>query len=191
MAVVNNGQRWQTTVDHRRTTGQPPVNANIKKEEGASNKENDHNVQDFRDKFRNKTGSYMSRMDGRTCNIKQKCVKSQTPRQAKRGRDTKIPQSGGPPEKVGDEAIHKELGDKMEKGIGDDTVRHKLNTIVSNCHPEVKTTTESLVYIRRSASKEKDKGKAIMKEVEPVQKNTKLQLEQERLGYEEALRLQE
>ncbi|GKE19339.1 hypothetical protein Tco_1426916, partial [Tanacetum coccineum] len=56
-----------------------------------------------------------SRMDGRTCNIKQKCVKSQTPRQAKRGRDTKIPQSGGPPEKVGDEAVHKELGDRMER----------------------------------------------------------------------------
>ncbi|GJU58247.1 hypothetical protein Tco_1236013 [Tanacetum coccineum] len=33
----------------------------------------------------------------------------------KRGRDTKIPQSGGPPIKVGDEAVHKELGDKMEK----------------------------------------------------------------------------
>ncbi|GJS29825.1 putative ribonuclease H-like domain-containing protein [Tanacetum coccineum] len=47
-----------------------------------------------------------SRMDGRTCNIKQKCVKSQIP---KRGRDTKIPQSGGPPEKVGDEAVYKEL----------------------------------------------------------------------------------
>ncbi|GKB67096.1 hypothetical protein Tco_0928508 [Tanacetum coccineum] len=56
-----------------------------------------------------------SRMDGRTCNIKQKCVKSQTPRQAKRGRDTKIPQSGGPPKKVGDEAVHKELGDRMER----------------------------------------------------------------------------
>ncbi|GJY49233.1 ribonuclease H-like domain-containing protein [Tanacetum coccineum] len=56
-----------------------------------------------------------SRMDGRTCNIKQKCVKIQTPRQAKRGRDTKIPQSGGPPEKVGDEAVHKELGDIMER----------------------------------------------------------------------------
>ncbi|GKB17979.1 hypothetical protein Tco_0851902 [Tanacetum coccineum] len=37
------------------------------------------------------------------------------PRQAKRGRDTKIPQSGGPPEKVGDEAVHKELGDRMER----------------------------------------------------------------------------
>ncbi|GKG48664.1 hypothetical protein Tco_0512811, partial [Tanacetum coccineum] len=43
----------------------------------------------------------------------------------------------------------------------------------------------------RSASKRKDKGKAIMKEAEPVQKKTKLQLEQERLGLEEALRLQE
>ncbi|GJW90177.1 hypothetical protein Tco_0167730 [Tanacetum coccineum] len=50
-----------------------------------------------------------------TCNIKQKCVKSQTPRQAKRGRDTKIPQSGAPPKKVGDEAVYKELGNRMEK----------------------------------------------------------------------------
>ncbi|GKA37366.1 putative ribonuclease H-like domain-containing protein [Tanacetum coccineum] len=53
-----------------------------------------------------------SRMDGRTCNNKQKYVKSQIP---KRGRDTKIPQSGGPPEKVGDETVHKELGDRMER----------------------------------------------------------------------------
>ncbi|GJV31366.1 hypothetical protein Tco_1391766 [Tanacetum coccineum] len=34
-------------------------------------------------------------------------------------------------------------------------------------------------------------GKAIMKEAEPVQKKTKLQLKQERLGLEKALRLQE
>ncbi|GKA79415.1 putative ribonuclease H-like domain-containing protein [Tanacetum coccineum] len=33
----------------------------------------------------------------------------------KRGRDTKIPQSSGPPVKVGDEAIHKELGDRMDR----------------------------------------------------------------------------
>ncbi|GJY61359.1 retrovirus-related pol polyprotein from transposon TNT 1-94 [Tanacetum coccineum] len=33
----------------------------------------------------------------------------------KRGRDTKIPQSGGPPIKVGDEAVHKELGDRMKR----------------------------------------------------------------------------
>ncbi|GKE35420.1 hypothetical protein Tco_1454742, partial [Tanacetum coccineum] len=33
----------------------------------------------------------------------------------KRGRYTKIPQSGGPHIKVGDEAVHKELGDGMER----------------------------------------------------------------------------
>ncbi|GKC88948.1 hypothetical protein Tco_1149597, partial [Tanacetum coccineum] len=33
----------------------------------------------------------------------------------KRGRDTKIPQSGGLPTKVGDEAVHKELGDRMKR----------------------------------------------------------------------------
>ncbi|GKD61121.1 hypothetical protein Tco_1298630 [Tanacetum coccineum] len=54
-------------------------------------------------------------MDIRTCIIRLKYVKSQTSRQIKRGRDTKIPQSGGPPKKVGDESVHKELGDKMER----------------------------------------------------------------------------
>ncbi|GKC18345.1 hypothetical protein Tco_1020495 [Tanacetum coccineum] len=62
---------------------------------------------------------------------------------------------------------------------------------VNTVSPKVKTTAESLVYIRRSAAKRKDKGKDIMKEAEPVQKKTKLQLEQERLRLEEALRLQE
>ncbi|GJS82609.1 hypothetical protein Tco_0749150 [Tanacetum coccineum] len=40
------------------------------------------------------------------------------------------------------------------------------------------------------ASSAKEKGKAIMEEVETIQTKTKLQLEQERLSYEEALRLQ-
>ncbi|GKG36893.1 hypothetical protein Tco_0447066, partial [Tanacetum coccineum] len=57
---------------------------------------------------------------------------------------------------------------------------------VSTASPEVKTTAESLVYIRRRAAKRKDKGKDIMKEAEPVHKKTKLQLEQERLGLEQA-----
>ncbi|GKB56772.1 hypothetical protein Tco_0912958 [Tanacetum coccineum] len=39
----------------------------------------------------------------------------QTPRQIKRGQDTKIIQSCGLPKKVGDEAAHKELGDRMER----------------------------------------------------------------------------
>ncbi|GKE60637.1 hypothetical protein Tco_1511004, partial [Tanacetum coccineum] len=33
----------------------------------------------------------------------------------KRGRNTKIPQSSSPPVKVGDEAVHKELGDIIER----------------------------------------------------------------------------
>ncbi|GJT07238.1 hypothetical protein Tco_0841700 [Tanacetum coccineum] len=40
---------------------------------------------------------------------------NQTPRKIKRGQDTKIPQSSGPPKKVGDEAVYKELGDRMER----------------------------------------------------------------------------
>ncbi|GKD37120.1 hypothetical protein Tco_1257327, partial [Tanacetum coccineum] len=40
---------------------------------------------------------------------------------------------------------------------------------VSTASPEVKTTAESLVYIRRGATKRKDKGKAVMIEAEPVQ----------------------
>ncbi|GKD29028.1 hypothetical protein Tco_1239806, partial [Tanacetum coccineum] len=57
--------------------------------------------------------------------------------------------------------------------------------------PEVSTAAANLVYIRRSAEKRKDKGKAIMKDDESVQKKSKKQLEQERLGHEEAIRLQE
>ncbi|GJQ91815.1 hypothetical protein Tco_0002954 [Tanacetum coccineum] len=48
---------------------------------------------------------------------------------------------------------------------------------------------ETLMYIRRSASK--DKGKAKMDESESVQTKTKLQQRQERLGNEASLRLQE
>ncbi|GJR92501.1 xylulose kinase-1 [Tanacetum coccineum] len=51
---------------------------------------------------------------------------------------------------------------------------------VSTAGASVSTTGASLA---------KDKGKAIMEEAETVQTKTKLQLEQERLGYEEALRL--
>ncbi|GJU37278.1 hypothetical protein Tco_1185632 [Tanacetum coccineum] len=57
--------------------------------------------------------------------------------------------------------------------------------------PEVSTAAANLVYIRRSAEKRKDKGKAIMKEDESVQKKAKKQLKKERLGHEEAIRLQE
>ncbi|GKA58410.1 hypothetical protein Tco_0757598, partial [Tanacetum coccineum] len=51
------------------------------------------------------------------------------------------------------------------------------------------TLAETLVYIRKSAAK--DKGKSNMVESEPVQTKTKLQQQQERLGYEAVVRLQE
>ncbi|GJS32383.1 hypothetical protein Tco_0530765 [Tanacetum coccineum] len=55
----------------------------------------------------------------------------------------------------------------------------------------VSTAAEGLVYIRMSAKKKKDKGKAIMIEDESVQKKSKKQMQEERLGNEEATRLQE
>ncbi|GJS33406.1 hypothetical protein Tco_0531788 [Tanacetum coccineum] len=76
-------------------------------------------------------------------------------------------------------------GEKGEKEVS--TVGTEHSTVI----PEVSTAAANLVYIRRSAQKRKDKGKAIMEEDESVQKKTKKQLEQERLGHEEAIRLQE
>ncbi|GJS65922.1 hypothetical protein Tco_0680486 [Tanacetum coccineum] len=42
-------------------------------------------------------------------------LKTSPLKHVKRGRDTKTPQSSGPPVKVGDEAVHKELGGRMER----------------------------------------------------------------------------
>ncbi|GJU71374.1 hypothetical protein Tco_1262779 [Tanacetum coccineum] len=75
-------------------------------------------------------------------------------------------------------------GEKGEKEVS--TVGAEHSTVI----PEVSTAAENLVYIRRSAEKKKDKGKGIMTEPEP-EKKTKKQLEQERLGHEKAVRLQE
>ncbi|GJW57480.1 hypothetical protein Tco_0104211 [Tanacetum coccineum] len=55
---------------------------------------------------------------------------------------------------------------------------------------ESHSTAGRVVYGRRSKEARKDKGKAIMTEPEPEKKSKKL-LEQERLGLEEAIRLQE
>ncbi|GJU03455.1 putative ribonuclease H-like domain-containing protein [Tanacetum coccineum] len=71
-------------------------------------------------------------------------------------------------------------GENREKEVSTIGVDH--STVI----PEVSTAAVNLVYIRRSAQKRKDKGKAIMTEPEP-EKKTKKQLEQERLGHEEAL----
>ncbi|GJR69549.1 hypothetical protein Tco_0015614 [Tanacetum coccineum] len=78
-------------------------------------------------------------------------------------------------------------GEKGEKEIS--TANISVST--TSATPEVSTTAANLVYIKRSAEKRKDKGKAILKDDESVQKKSKKQLEQERLGHEEAIRLQE
>ncbi|GJX62916.1 hypothetical protein Tco_0295816 [Tanacetum coccineum] len=70
---------------------------------------------------------------------------------------------------------------------------------ITTASPEVKTAgvsvddiaAESLVYIRRSASKKKDKGKGKMEESESAMTKTKRQQEQERLGLETVARLLE
>ncbi|GJZ47702.1 retrovirus-related pol polyprotein from transposon TNT 1-94 [Tanacetum coccineum] len=79
-------------------------------------------------------------------------------------------------------------GEKGKKEIS--TVKVLVST--TSIIPEVSTAIpERQVYIRRSAEKRKDKGKAIMKDDESVQKKTKKQLEQERLRLGEAIRRQE
>ncbi|GKC62518.1 hypothetical protein Tco_1095116, partial [Tanacetum coccineum] len=79
-------------------------------------------------------------------------------------------------------------GEKGEKEIS--TAEVLVST--ASAIPEVSTAIpERQVYIRMSAVKRKDKGKAIMKDDESVQNKTKKQLELERLGHEEAIRLQE
>ncbi|GJT71374.1 hypothetical protein Tco_1030660 [Tanacetum coccineum] len=79
-------------------------------------------------------------------------------------------------------------GEKGEKDISTADVPGSTASTI----PEDSTAIpERQVYTKRSAEKRKDKGKAIIKEDESVQKKSKKQLEQERLGYEEAIRLQE
>ncbi|GJU61484.1 hypothetical protein Tco_1243319 [Tanacetum coccineum] len=78
-------------------------------------------------------------------------------------------------------------GEKGEKEIS--TANISVST--ASATPKVSTAATNLVYIRRSAEKRKDKGKAIIKEDEFVQKKAKKKLEKEILGHEEAIRLQE
>ncbi|GJY01802.1 hypothetical protein Tco_0359954 [Tanacetum coccineum] len=79
--------------------------------------------------------------------------------------------------------------EKGEKEIS--TAEVPISTV--SAIPIVSTVIpERQVYIRRSVEKRKDKGKAtIMKDDESVQKKTKKQLEQERLGHEKSLLVRE
>ncbi|GJY20923.1 hypothetical protein Tco_0393489 [Tanacetum coccineum] len=74
-------------------------------------------------------------------------------------------------------------GEKGEQEVT--TADTALNTVTvpfstASATPEVSTAVESLVYIRRSAKKKKDKGKAIMIEDESIQKKSKKQVQEER-----------
>nr|GEV50229.1 hypothetical protein [Tanacetum cinerariifolium] len=57
----------------------------------------------------------VSGIDRRTCYIKQKCVKSQSPKKFKKGRTLRYLSLVVPLIKVGDEAVHKEWGDRMKR----------------------------------------------------------------------------
>ncbi|GJT45597.1 ribonuclease H-like domain-containing protein [Tanacetum coccineum] len=70
-----------------------------------------------------------------------------TPRQIKRGRDTKIPQSSGPPKKVGDEAVHKELGDIMERVVTTASSYFKAEEISNQGLRRIITPTVAPLYL--------------------------------------------
>ncbi|GKB49115.1 hypothetical protein Tco_0899868 [Tanacetum coccineum] len=90
-----------------------------------------------------------------------------------------------------DEVVHDQ--DTAEEGqLEDSTAGITVSTAPINISTarETHSTAGRVVYGRRSKEARKDKGKAIMTEPEPEKKSKKL-LEQERLGLEEAIRLQE
>ncbi|GJS92604.1 hypothetical protein Tco_0799572 [Tanacetum coccineum] len=86
-----------------------------------------------------------------------------------------------------------ESGEKGEQEVSTtDTAFNTANVPISTASetPQVSTAAESLVYIRRSEKKKKDKGNAILIEDESVQKKSKKQEQEARLVHEEAIRLQ-
>ncbi|GKC30724.1 hypothetical protein Tco_1038018 [Tanacetum coccineum] len=81
-------------------------------------------------------------------------------------------------------------GEKSEKEIS--TINVLVSTAsaeVSIASHDVSTAVAALVYIRRSASKAKDKGKAIMQEPEPPKK-LKKRIQGKRINFEAALERQ-
>ncbi|GKB19627.1 hypothetical protein Tco_0853550, partial [Tanacetum coccineum] len=88
----------------------------------------------------------------------------------KRGRDTKIPQSSGPPIKVGDEAVYKKMGDRMERaattassfeaeqdsGSGPSAARHIFILLdeVTTVRLQVSTARPNLVLLVKSEGSE-------------------------------------
>ncbi|GJZ94369.1 hypothetical protein Tco_0666572 [Tanacetum coccineum] len=92
-------------------------------------------------------------------------------------------------DEVVDDVVHDTA---EERQLKDSTAGITVSTAPINISTarETRSTAGRVVYGRRSKEARKDKGKAIMTEPEPEKKSKKL-LEQERLGLEEAIRLQE
>ncbi|GJS89679.1 putative ribonuclease H-like domain-containing protein [Tanacetum coccineum] len=89
-----------------------------------------------------------------------------------------------------DEVVHDQ--DTTKEGQPEDsTAGITVSTALINISTarETRSTAGRVVYRRRSKEARKDKGKAIMTELEPEKKSKKL-LEQERLCLEEAIKLQ-
>ncbi|GJX33184.1 hypothetical protein Tco_0243039 [Tanacetum coccineum] len=92
-------------------------------------------------------------------------------------------------DEVDDDVVHDTAEERQPE---DSTAGITVSTAPINISTDREThsTAGRVVYGRRSKEARKDKGKAIMTEPEPEKKSKKL-LEQERLGLEEAIRLQE
>ncbi|GJT62379.1 putative ribonuclease H-like domain-containing protein [Tanacetum coccineum] len=86
------------------------------------------------------------------------------------------------------EVIHEHEG--SGKASDEVSTAGKKKDTASEEVPPVSTAGGTATYSRRSAEKRKDKGKGIMTDEEPKKKSKK-ELEQERLSYAEALRLEE
>ncbi|GJU96685.1 hypothetical protein Tco_1321441, partial [Tanacetum coccineum] len=87
---------------------------------------------------------------------------SKTSRPVKRGRDTKIPQSSGPLIKAGDEVVHKELGDRMER---DATTASSLEAKQDSGSGYQATAKTKMVNGERHIQSLIDKKKVIIMEI--------------------------
>ncbi|GKF26016.1 hypothetical protein Tco_0081910, partial [Tanacetum coccineum] len=120
---------------------------------------------------------------------------SSSPSRRTTRQESVVPQPRSPTQtNVADEAASIEVQGRHEHDIDPDfefTTAEEVYTTEKEVSTAEPVSTASASVSTASASLAKDKGKSIMKEAQTIQTKTKLQLEQERLGYQEALRLQD
>ncbi|GKA19240.1 hypothetical protein Tco_0699155, partial [Tanacetum coccineum] len=85
-----------------------------------------------------------------------------------------------------------DISPQEDISVGFDDINTASEVPLVSTEANISTASRTVTYSRRSAEKKiiKDKGKAIMTEPEP-EKKSKRQLEEERLSFAEAMRLQE